>query len=489
MNKTMKIALVVGALSAAYPATAWFLGQKVESAVNEQYTKMSNNPFVKVVERDYQRGIFSATENVTLEFSGTMMKAMLEMAPEESQSAAKPLRVTIRSEVKHGPFAAGEGFAAAVADSELVFDEETKKQLNALLGDKKLLTAHTVYRLDGGGKASLSSPAFSTSWQGETPEATGSLVWEGVSTSVDFSAGMTSYSFVGSIPKVEFKDGKGSTLSMTGLSINGEQKRLFDDEPLLYVGKQQINMAGFSISKGESGETPVILKQLTYVIEMPVNGEFIDLVAKVGAEALHIGKKNYGPAHYDFSLRHAHARTVAKLHRAMLDLYADPKLVAEMGKNDPTQLLATLRAPALELLQHNPEVSIDRLSFSSANGEAKLAVRASLKDIKPEEFDNPLAVIGKLQANAELSLSEAMIDDLIGKNDADADDEDDSNSDAVHQHVASLVEQGYVTLEQGTIRSKAEFANGQLAVNGKPFNPLAMLGMGAAAPKKSAMRH
>lgn len=494
MNKSVKIALAASALALAYPAASWVLGQQIESALDEQYAMLDKNPFVKVVQRDYQRGIFSSTETVSIEFFGEMMKAAMTQQQGPAGAAMKPIRISLRSEIRHGPLPGGTTLAAAVADSELILDDEAGKQLASVLGDKKPLVAHTVYRFDRGGVATLSSPAFSTALPGEEGEAPGKLAWDGLTMSVDFARGMASYSFQAAAPKLEFTDGKRVHFQMTALSASSEQKRVFDDEPMLYAGSQKYTIGQIDArDPNDPGKDngAVLLKNLSYLIDVPVNGDFLDMAAKIGAEVVQVGKSNFGPAHYDFSLRHLHARTVAKLHRALLDLYADPANIGNAGDN-PAQLFASLGDPAMELLKHSPEIGIDRVSFNSAHGETLLTASAKLNDLKPEEVANPFMLLGKLQAKAEVALPEALIADFTGGGNAsdEGEDEDDaeeeSSGDAARQQIAALAAQGYIVLDKGMIRSKLEFANGQVTVNGKPFNPMAM---GGGMPKKSAMQH
>lgn len=489
MNKSVRIALAASALAIAYPVSAWVLGQQIESAMNEQYANVGNNPIIKIVQRDFKRGIFSSTETVSFEFFGEMMKAIAIPDAGATSAATKPMKITLRSEIRHGPFPGGMAFAAAVSDSELILDEETTKQLAALLGDKKPLLAHTVYRFDRGGVLTLSSPAFSTALpaaEGETPDK---ITWDGITIAINFARGMSSYTFQADAPKFEIIDGKGGHLLMSALHASGDQKRIFDDEPMLYAGSQKFSIGQINASKpGENGEggNDVLLKEFTYNIDLPVNGEFVDLSAKIGSEVLQVGKNNFGPAHYDFSLRHLHARTIVKLHHTLLDLYADPGRLVNAA-NKPA-LFAPLAAPGLELLKHSPEISIDRLSFNSPHGEATLAARARLNDMKPEDLGNPIMLMGKLQASAEVSLPEALIGELPGNSNADSEKNniEGAPGNNARQKAADLATQGYITLDNGIIRSKMVFGNGQLTVNGKPLNPM---GMGGGMATKSSLQN
>ena len=205
----------------------------------------------------------------------------------------------------------------------------------------------------------------------------------------------------------------------------------------------------------------MLIKQLTYDIAAPMNGEFVDLIAKVGVETAQIGDQNYGPAHYDFSLRHLHARTTAELYQKLMKWYADPaRLIAEQAGN-PTAGLETLRDPALALLKYAPEIRLDRLSFKSPQGEANVSANVKLGEIQPDDLANPFALLGKLDAGADLNLPEEFMGDLVGMD-----------------KLGAFEQMGYVTRDGKLLRSKIAFAKGQLTVNGKAFNPLAMDGGG-----------
>jgi uncharacterized protein YdgA (DUF945 family) len=513
MKKPGLIAAIVALVVLAYPLSAWLLGKQVETALAEQYKQVESLPYIKVIDRQYDRGVFASTEVVTFEVLGDMFRAIEKAHKEAAKQAAEqaaagdpqaavpeaapapapapsaalvPLRFTVRSEIKHGPAPGMSTIAAAVADSELSLDGPMQQELAKLLGDKKPLTAHTVYRFDGGGSSAVASPAFAANLPGEEPGTVTRMSWEGFTANIDFTKNLQSYTMTGDAPKLEMLDAKGIAAVMTGLKFSGEQTRIFDDEPLLYSGTQRFTMAQMSITDKSGKEQPVVLKQIAYDIAMPANGEFLDMVAKMGAEGVQVGDQNYGPAHYDFSLKHLHARTTAKLYRAMLKMYSDPVALA-----DPAKALAPLAEPGLELLKHNPEFRIDRLSFKSPQGEAVVSATAKLKDAKPEDFANPMMLLAKLDASADLALPESLLAGMSGgPMPADEDEEkadpatvalqQQQKQQMLEQQLAAFAEQGYITRGGGLVKSKIEYREGKLSVNGKPFNPMAMGGPGAA---------
>lgn len=497
MKKSGLIAAIAVPVVLAYPVASWVLGKQVETTLAEQYKQLESIPYVKVIDRKYERGVFASSEVVTFEVMGDMFrsieKAQKDAAaadPEAAKTAPaplEPLRFTLRSEIKHGPAPGMAAFAAAIADSELVLDGKMQQEIAKLIGDKKPLTAHTVYRFDGGGTSDVASPAFAATFPGEQPDTVNRLSWEGFRATVDFTRNLQSYTMTGDAPKLEVLDGKGVSAVMSGLRFEGEQKRIFDDEPLLYSGTQRFTVAQVSITDKNAREAPVLFKQVAYDIALPVNGEFIDMVAKMGAEGVQIGEQNYGPAHCDLSLKHLHARTTAKLYRAMLQTYADPAALAAAG--DPARALAPLSEPGLELLKHNPEFRLDRLSFRTAQGEAAVSASAKLKDARPEDLANPMMLMAKLEASIDLALPEVLLDNMSGgamyaaSEEAKPDPEMAAMQEQmIEQQLAGFAEQGYITRANGLVRSKIEFRDGQLTVNGKPFDPMAMRGAAPAEP-------
>ena len=470
MKKPVLLAVGAAVVALAYPGSAWLLGTRVEAAFDEQYRALEEQPYIKVVSRDYQRGLFSATETVTFELTGlseilaTKHDADMETADAPPATPAESLRFTIRTEIKHGPLPGFSAFGAATADSELVLTPEQQAAVTKVFGDKKPLQVHSVFGLLGGGSSTLSSPATTFDTPAKEGEKPLHVVWNGLEITADFTSHMKQYSFKGEIPGFEISDGNGGHGQLSGLHIEGEQQRVFDDLPNFYSGTVRMTLAQliFTETAKEGSTTPTTLfdvKQLAYDASVPVNGEFVDLIGKIAVETAQFEGENYGPAHYDFSLRHLHARTTAELYQKLMKWYADPARLAAEKNGNPMAGLETLRDPALALLKYAPEIRLDRLSFNSPQGEANVSATVKLGEIQAEELANPFALLGKLDAGADLSLPEALMGDLI---DADK--------------LGAFEQMGYVTREGKLLRSKIAFAKGQLTVNGKPFNPMAMGG-------------
>ena len=185
----------------AYPAAAWYLGSQVESALDTQYKQMQTLPYAKIVERTYERGVFSATESVTIELFGDMTRAMRKAAT-DTPTPIEPMRMRFDSRIQHGPLVDG-ALAAAVVDSELVLDGGTQAEVARVMGDKSPLTGRTVFNFDGSGTANVLSPAFSSQFTNPESGEAVDIAWEGVTADIEFAPEMARYTVRGAAPKLD----------------------------------------------------------------------------------------------------------------------------------------------------------------------------------------------------------------------------------------------------------------------------------------------
>ena len=168
--KTIMPVVLGSALLAAigYATATWYLGGQAELAAGEAFRQMERIPHLKIVKRDYRRGVFSSEETVTFELFGDVSKIIeqahkqrVATSAEAPGSPFKALEFTMRSHIRHGPLPDGRTIAAAAADSELDVEEKFRPVLAPGAGHQKLLRAHTIYRFDGEGESLVTSPPFS----------------------------------------------------------------------------------------------------------------------------------------------------------------------------------------------------------------------------------------------------------------------------------------------------------------------------------------
>lgn len=489
MKKPLILALAFAAIGTAYTASSWYLGKQTETSLGAQYEYLlQSSPYVEIVQRDYQRGIFASDETLTLELFGKIIKAASNDRDIQTPLPAEPLRLTIRTHIQHGPLPGGSKLAAAIAESELVLPEKVGEEVEKLLGSTApLYTQRSVINFDGSGHATFSSPKFQFTTPQSPAGKAGTLSWQGIEGSMDFSADMKHLLTTARAPEMKFSADDGTTISLADLRLEGDQQGIFDDLPMLFSGTQRLSVGELVISPPQEKGAPVILKQLAYATEMPLNGDYIDLIARLSAENLQIEDGSFGPIHFDYSFRHLHTRALAELARAFMELYADPALATEAPEALATQLMPVLSEHGSTLLNNGPEFHIDRISFANADGEANLAARVRTNGLDLQEAtENPLMLLSKIEASGELSLQEEMILSLLRNPPAkeqlgiaelsqqEIEAQGEMLTAQFQQQVAMLSEQGYITREGGLIKTNVEYKVGQILVNGKPFMPMPM---------------
>ena len=487
MKKAAALAVIALPLI-AYTGGAWYLGQRIQNSHDSQAKQVEGIPNVKLLKRDYQRGLFSSTETVTIELMGDTARALQAAGEEETM---EPIRLTVRTDIRHGPWLGGAEFDAGVAQSELVLEGEALEMVRKVFGDRKPLDLRTVYHFAGGGRSELSSPAFVFDVPAEDDDEALRVSWDGITARVDFEEGMARYTMSGSAPKLELTDAKGTHIVLSGLGLTGEQTRLFDDDPLLYSGLQRFTVDAITVDDRSGALPKIALGKLVYEADVPRDGDFIDMIARIGAEKVDVAGTAYGPAHYDFSMRHLHARTASRLYRSFMTMSADPALIANPEAMQAQ--MGQLMGPAIELLGHAPVVAIDRLSVNTPHGPASMNVKVSLPAITPDELANPLGLIGKVDATGAVSLPEALVRSLMVErskagllavvgDEADPDELAAMADAQFEQTLQPLTGQGYVTRADGQLSAKIAFSKGQLTVNGLPFNPAALAQPAPSAP-------
>jgi len=122
-------------------------------------------------------------------------------------------------------------------------------------------------------------------------------------------------------------------------------------------------------------------------------------------------------------------------------------------------MMQALTTHGLALLQRDPVFSIERIGFVSKDGETRITGTARLVGVNEADVQNPLALITKVQADATIKVSEAIVVTFM--------------TDAPRQEkLAELVNLGFVLRENGILTSRLAFKDGQFTVNGKPFSPV-----------------
>jgi uncharacterized protein YdgA (DUF945 family) len=496
---------VAAALVIGYPALSWTLGRAVHANFDEWEQSLAKQPvqLVKVVDRKYTGGVFSSTEEVTLEFNSDLFKRMMKNQPgadteeyeydEESEDEAsleqaawqpaadvaessEPPRFTIRNEIKHGPLPGFTGVGLGRIESTLVFSNEVRAQLDKVIPGRDPMTMTTRLGLLGGANTHVSSPAF------DYKDETDQVSWQGFEG--DFSVGRNASSMEcdATAPGLTARDGAGVEVALEKMTLTCDIDRVFD---VLYAGKVNFEIASIH---GQSKEGMAFrMERVVYATDTTSEGEFIDVAVKAGAGTAQFMQYQVSDIRYELSLRHLHGPTYAELSR---------KLQESMWSGisgDPTGSLALVGAfgeYGPKLLEHSPQLHIDHIGFSMPEGEMGIKGNVQLADFKRSDLgsaESRAALMTKIVAAADVWISEGLLNkdwSTPGQMaDASASEEAKLSADeqafaepsaqdkaaAMRQQIEALEQQGYVTRKDGKVQAHIEFKGGALTANGKPL--------------------
>ena len=313
----------------------------------------------------------------------------------------------------------------------------------------------------GGGTTTVNSPAANVSLQ----QGATTLDWRGLQGKVDFTKDMASYRADVSSAGLEIVGGpKKETMKIGAMQIQSDKKRL-GDSAFLYAGKDNGTIKEMSFSSTADPSKAFALKDISYVGDMSEASGFVNMIAKMGAKNFAIGAETYGAAHYDFSIKHLHAATLEKLIKSFGEFYS--------GKHKtPEEIMAASMAPwknyGPEMLKHNPEFIIDRISFTTPEGEALLKANIKIPGATAEDVANPMTLIPKIDASADFALPEALVAKLAGAG-KQTDEEKAAAAEMMQQQLQSAEQQGYIIRADKMIKTHFEWKNGKGMVNGKPL--------------------
>ncbi len=444
--------------------TTYYFSRHAEKKVAEWTQKLeAAAPYLKI-SSDYQRGFLISTQRITIGLIG---------------GKAGSDSIVLKNVIHHGPFPGFNGLGMARIEHSWEFDQATQTELAKGFGASQPFVATTTIALDGSGTTELKgAPANYSSGEDK-------VAWQGITGTLRFSKGMESYS--GEIAAPQFSAvGKQGTVNMSGLVFSFDQRRMpgFED---LYLGKMKVSLDGVSV---KDGTTDAKLEKMVFEADASsADNQFMDIKGAFTMAKLSSVEVEAADVDYTISMRHLHAQSLMQLSRAVRDAGPRP----DAAKQDAAALMAQMAAMqaamkvhALALLKYEPVISIDRINLKMKDGEVKASGMIRLPGVTDADMEQPFNLIGKIDAAATVSVSEAFARTQYAQtkvrqlkaqqgsvSDAQATEVAAAAGSEFAQLLAAFAQQGYVDSEGGQLKSKIAFKGGALTVNDKPFNPMA----------------
>jgi uncharacterized protein YdgA (DUF945 family) len=413
-------------------------------------------PMLKVSAQKYERGLFSATNTVTLQFGC---------------GAPSDAGITIRQTIKHGPLPGFSTLAAAVIDTEVVVPESERKQVEALIGNKSPFTAHTVVGFAGSRDTTFSIPAMNY----DSPKGD-KVRWQGLSGDVHESGGKVRYDVATPGFSVWGKDEKAAfDMKLESLRMHGELGA-GDGSFWLRPGTGELELVSLdvnAIAPTGSSMPPLkmSLKQLKASAQNTIDHDLLSNVGKFSASGM-VNDVRIDKVEMQASLKRIHAPTYQRFVQRFIDT---GNAACDMKQAvSPQVMMAQMQQDLAALLPFNPEYAIDKLAveIDGKRGELSYAVGVAGATAADAQLPMPALLMTRGQLRGEAKLPAVWVEKMLGRFGAGAQapqGDAAAQAEMANVMIAKFTNDGYIVKDGDMLRAQVSYDKGQMLVNGKPI--------------------
>lgn len=455
MRTRTQVALLLILIAAAgYTSAAWWIGMSTEQRLQQNEQQLLDSAgYLVVVSRDYHRGLFSSTEDVTYGIGGSVGQ-YLRMSG--AAGALSSLRLSVHHTIEHGPLP---GFrptlALAVIDSQLLPPEPMRAAIATILHGQPLLHAHTVLHWAGNTEGSFDSPAF----QYRLPDGT-RMAWQGISGSGAATAALA-HSFARvSAPGLTLEGPKGR-FELRGLTFSAELQRALDT---FYVGRTEVHL-GSLVARALDG-TAFSMQDLALQSDSNLADGYVDQHLDLSAQRLDVAQFSLTRVGYEQTLSHIHADSLAALITALRAAQRELASSSSVPAKSARAQMAAFSRYGLALALHAPVLNLERFGFVAPEGEFRLSAKLAVPGLSAQELQGPAAMAAlmmHLEVSADLRIDAALLDKLS---------EVSGKRDLASGQLEQLERQGYLRRDGSAWTTSLAYHAGALSINGQPYRPL-----------------
>ncbi|HTW73841.1 MAG TPA: YdgA family protein [Steroidobacteraceae bacterium] len=455
--KVRNVLIAAVALAAIYTGAAWAIGARVQSELQQREQQLlASVPYVRIVSRDYRRGIYQSSEQVTYGIGGPMAQS-LRLTP--AGRSLLGLQLTIHERIRHGPLPGFSSFALATVDTQVQLPPALEHELRARLGGRAPLQIHSVLDWLGGGRVELTSPAL------QMRAADGSTIdWQGLVGRISFTQGMRTWSMTMSVPGLSASghaggQGEGGSaalhVQLTGLRVSSQGQLAYDS---LHLGHTTLTLQQLQIQP--TSGSGLRLLNVAYDTTAKLDGDYIDGAAQLSAASVQAAGFSATQVDYAQRLSHVHGPAVAAFAQAMRNLQASAGEAAAR-----TDILQAFQRFGTQVALHAPVLQISRAGFVTPQGQLQFSGRLTMPGLQAADLQGPvpmLALLRHLQVSADLRADVGLVNQLLSG----------PRGAALAAQLAVLEGQGYLKRDGGAYVSHLSLQDGRISFNGEPYPPL-----------------
>lgn len=337
-------------------------------------------------------------------------------------------------------------------------DADQKAAVQEIYGDTPPITFDTVLRVTG----SSHTVGTLTPVNKDGVKFSGGQFVQDTASDGRFTSGLTIDSFEASKP-----DGKSGPQSVTVKGIALQADGQMTPEHIVWDSNVEMKVASMDMG-GEGG-----MSGLSLTGKSSRTGDDAAFDITFGVQKFDFpGAPDWAKPITDMRVNYALSRISAPVMEKVIEQIQAAKAQGPLDSEQlGKELGQTMIGEMPALLDRGPIFTMNPVSFTVPAGTVTLHLSAELPPGHGEEGSkNPLMLISLLKVQGDYSAPESLMMDMMAEQGPAKAENGQKNLDA-------LVQQGYVTRENGILSTKFAFIDGKLTINGQPADQMAgMLG-------------
>lgn len=473
-----KLVILVGLVllcAVGWAGATYVVGGQVESrylGLLDQYQQ--SGPFT-LSSQGYERGFLGATARTSLEIA---VPKGVAGAPDQG---VERLQLVFEHRLHHGPLPFGAALMAPAlvrGETRLVGvspGEEDFAQLLAAIPALADSVASFSVAFDGTTRSQVRVPGFVHQLDELRIDWSGFLA--------DSEIGPGGKTLLGSfeMPQLDIQLPAGA-ISWAGLSGRFD---LHETLPLLYVGSSTVESGAIDIdlSDAQSGEQKTVqMKGFEVALDSSFDGKLAGFSQTMTLAGITLDGDTFGPGVCAVEVNNLDGQMLSGFQGQVRDLSLN---ATDLGPEELLAQLLPLYTRLFEkLVEGSPELNIKQLSFATPLGAVEGKLLVKLAGHPGLALDDPAVLLGYLEADADLSVAQALVDAVMGNSlisELQAAREQGTLPQYSDAEIAALAErqlgtqiegllaQNFIVREGRNLRASASFNRGEFVLNGTPL--------------------
>ena len=439
------------------------LGFKIKSDYGLMINNLSDIMQADVRVVSYNRGFFTSD-------------ALIEVSIPNA-----PIAIQFRENIIHGPLYLGlinqgkSPLAAAVVNGELVPNAEFRAQVNRLFAGQSPLKYQSIVDFAG----NVASEAYVPPVDSVIEDDTGALAIQssGMVMSSRYSMDNQVMSGESSLPALAISSDQGS-MSMENMNLNFSARMGSNG---LLMGDSNLSLSKLDVLSQDDQFAMHDLRISSVNSEV---GQLVNSLVQMNAREIYASNERFGPATFNMAVNGINANSLKKIQ----DMQKDIQAKMEQGL-PPEQINAMVAGQMIALvpdLIKQADVKIDPLKLESELGTLQTRLTFSVEGLDQNAPADPMFMMSALNLDLTFEVDAPLMRQLIiwyldanaenvelaGDERARAAEKDISVDQKVNENLQGMIDENWLTLEDGVYSSHISLRQGQMQLNGTLVDPL-----------------